>query len=217
MIGKLTHTSMSALSPAYDNKIVRKYSARTIEHKAENKAALAEELGWIFEPRQPILCLPCGLTDELGGELFHQVLPGILELPVNIIVRGRGSKKYGELFTSLTKNMKHRVAIIQDDEIHLRKMLAGSDMAIFFSDKEEEEFENALRYGVVPITPPRDTVENYNPVQEIGNSFVYENPTPWLCFASLVRALETFKFPYDWRTIERHAMESVDRRTVIQV
>jgi len=35
---------MPILTPAYDNKIARKYSARTIEHKTENKTALQEEL-----------------------------------------------------------------------------------------------------------------------------------------------------------------------------
>jgi glycogen synthase len=56
-------------------------------------------------------------------------------------------------------------------------------------------------------------LDNYNPVQESGNSFVFEKPTVWQCFASVARALETFKFPYDWRTIQRHAIESMDRRT----
>lgn len=209
---------MPPISPAYDNKIVRKYSARTIEHKADNKAALQEELGWVVEPKQPVVCLPAGLTDAFGGELLTKVVPGFLELPINLVIRGRGSKKYGEFFTSLTKSLGHRVAIVPDDEIHLRKILAGSDIAVFFSENDEDgELENCLRYGVVPVSPARDILENYNPVQETGNSFVFEKPTAWQCFGSLVRALETFKFPYDWRTIERHAMESADKKSAVVV
>ncbi|MFA5799968.1 MAG: hypothetical protein WC840_03340 [Candidatus Peribacteraceae bacterium] len=205
---------MPPLSPAYDNKIVRKYSDRTIEHKADNKADLQEELHWIAEPKQPIICLPTGITDALGGSLLEEVLPGLLTLPISIVIRGRGSKRFGELFTTLTKEHGHRCAIVPDDELHLRKLLAGSDMAMFFAPQDEgEELENALRYGVVPVSPPRDILENYNPVQESGNAFVFELPTPWQCFGSLVRALETFKFPYDWRTIQRHAMESIDRHS----
>lgn len=204
----------SVLSPAYDNKIVRKYSARTIEHKAENKAALQEELHWIAEPKQAILCLPTGITDALGGALLEQVVPGLLELHINIVIRGRGSKKYGELFTKLSESARHRIAILPDDETAVRKMLAGSDIALFLADHDEEEMlENALRYGTVPVSSPRECLDNYNPVQESGNAFIYEKPTHWQCFASLVRALETFRFPYDWRTIQRHAIESMDRRT----
>ncbi len=205
---------MTILSPAYDNKIVRKYSARTIEHKMENKTALQEELKWIPEPKQPIVCLPTGITDELGGELLEKVLPGLLELPVGIVIRGRGSKKYGELFTKLSKSAGHRIAILPDDEESMRKMLAGSDVALFFSNSDTETTENALRYGAIPVSLPSASLDNYNPVQESGNSFVYEEATMWQCYGSLVRALETFKFPYDWRTIQRHAIESMDRKTV---
>lgn len=205
---------MTILSPAYDNKIVRKYSARTIEHKMENKTALQEELKWIAEPKQPLICLPSGMTDELGGKLLENILPGLMELPVGIVIRGRGSKKYGELFTKLTKEASHRIAILPDDETSIRKMLAGCDIAMFLSEESEPEMvENALRYGAIPVSLPKDVLDNYNPVQESGNAFVYENPTHWQCFASLVRALETFKFPYDWRTIQRHAIESMDRKT----
>ncbi len=205
---------MPILTPAYDNKIARKYSARTAEHKGENKTALQEELRWIAEPKQPVICFPAGITDALGGELMEQTIAGILELPVGIVIRGRGSKKYGEFFTTLTKNASHRIAIIPDDEEHLRSMLAGSDIAIFFSsDTEEEDIANVLRYGVIPVSMPSPLLENYNPVQETGNAFIYEASNPWLCFASLVRALETFKFPYDWRTIQRHAMEGIDQRS----
>lgn len=208
---------MSLLSPAYDNKISRKYSARTIEHKAENKTVLQEELGWIEEPKQPVICLPAGASDALGGALLEAVIPGLLELPVGIVIRGRGSKKYGELFTSLMKAHSHRIAILSDDETSMRKMLAGSDIAMFFSEEDaKEDIENALRYGTIPVSLPRTSLENYNPVQESGNAFTYEEATHWKCFAALVRALETFKFPYDWRTIQRHAMDSMERKTEMQ-
>lgn len=206
--------TMTDLSPAYDNKITRKYSARTVEHKAENKVALQEELGWIPESKQPLVCLPTGITDALGGELLQAVLPGLLQLPISIVILGRGSKKYGELFTKLTKVSGHRIAIVPDDDTNLRKLLAGSDIALFFSENNEDEMvENALKYGTVPVSLPEEALENYNPVQESGNAFVYEEATAWQCFGSLVRALETFKFPFDWRTIQRHAIETMDRKT----
>ncbi len=36
------------------------------------------------------------MTDVLGGELMEKTIEGILELPVGIVIRGRGSKKYGD-------------------------------------------------------------------------------------------------------------------------
>lgn len=204
---------MTQLSPAYDNKIPRKYCARTIEHKLENKKALQEQLGWPVEPKQAIVCISTGMTDALGGELMEKVLDGILELPVALLIRGRGSSKYGEFFTSLAKGQGHRIKIIPDDEMNLRRMLAGSDVAMFFAEQQDpEDIQNALRYGVIPAALQFDGLEDYNPVQESGNAFLYQEATPWQCFASVVRALETFKFPYDWRTIQRNAMEVMEER-----
>lgn len=205
---------MTILSPAYDNKIVRKYSARTIEHKMENKAALQEELRWVPDSKQALVCLSAGMSEELGGELLEKLLPGLMELPINLVIRGRGSKKYGELFTKLCKSAPHRVAILPDNEDNVRKILAGCDISLFLSVSDAESIDNALRYGTVPVCLPCESLENYNPVQESGNAFVYEEATVWQCFASLVRALETFKFPYDWRTVQRHAIESMDKKTV---
>ena len=204
---------MPVSSPASDTQIARKYSVKTLEHKLENKRALQEELGWVAEPKRPILCLPCGMTDSLGGHLFEEVLPGLLELPVNLLIRGRGSKHYGELFTRLTKGQAYRLRILADDDVSYLKMLAGSDVAVFFSDPATlPELEEALLYGVIPVSPDAPILDNYNPVQETGNAFIFDDQTKWQCFASLVRALETYKFPFDWRTIQRHAMESVERK-----
>lgn len=202
---------MTHLSPAYDNKIPRKYCARTIEHKMENKKALQEQLGWLAEPKQAIICISTGMTDALGGELMEHVIDGVLELPVALLIRGRGSSKYGELFTKLAKGNGHRIKIIPDDEMNLRRMLAGSDIAMFFGPEQDpDDLDNALRYGVIPVAMPGNALEDYNPVQESGNAFLYQESSAWQCFAGLVRALETFKFPYDWRTIQRNAMEAME-------
>ncbi len=182
---------------------------KTLEEKIKNKLALQEELGWIPEPKRPVVCIPSGMTEALGGKLFEQMIEGLQELPIELVVLGRGSEKYGKMLTQLAKTDKHRVAIMSDDEDSLRKMLAGSDIALFFAPvSKAAELDLVLRYGVVPVAMPTGHLENYNPVQEAGNSFLYESATMWQCYGALVRALETFKFPYDWRTIQRHAMET---------
>jgi starch synthase len=199
---------MSPLSPAYDNKIARKYSVKTLEHKMENKLALQKELGWPPEKRMPILCIPAGMSDEQGGKLLKEVLPGLLSQGLALLVLGRGSSEYGEIFTRLTQEKGHRVAIIKDTDDGRRKMYAASDMALFLTDPTDTpELEHVLQYGVVPVAPACKELSNYNPVQESGDSFLFDEPTKWHCFAAIVRALETHVFPFDWRTIQRHCME----------
>lgn len=198
---------MTPLSPTTDTHIVRRYGSTSLEGKLMNKTALQEQIGWAPEPKRPLLCLPSGMTEKLGGKLFEELLPGLLSLPLELIVVGKGSANYGALFTKLAKEHKHRIHIVPDKDELLRKMYAASDMALFLSDPAgSQELQWCLAYGVVPITIASDALEDYDPVQESGNSFIFEGKNAWLCFGSLVRAMETYKLPYDWRTIVKHGM-----------
>lgn len=202
-----TH-SMTTFSPTLDSAITRKYGLQSLELKVQNKTALQEELGWPAEPKRPMLCLPAGVSDKLGGTLLKQILPGLLELPVEILVLGKGGASYGTYLTAIAKEHAHRMAIIPNEERAIRMMFAASDMALFLSDPADmPELENCLRYGAVPVSPKTALLSNYDPNQESGEAFLYEKLNVWHCFGAVVRALETFRFPFDWRTIQKHAME----------
>ena len=198
------------MTPATDQKIAQRYTAKTLEKKGKNKQILQEELGWPAESKRPVICLPAGMSEKLGGELLEAVLPGLLQMDVQLLIVGKGSSHYGSLFTKLAQENSHKIAIIPNEEVAIRKMYAAADMALFLEDpKSMEELPLALSYGVVPIAPTTTALEDYNPIQEAGNAFIYQDKNLWHCFAGIVRAIETHKFPFDWRTIQRQCMESV--------
>jgi len=205
-----TSTKGALFTPSYDNKIYRKFSIRTLEGKIENKLRLQEELGWVKEAKIPLLCIAGGMTDEQGGTELEEVIGGIMSLNTLLIVRGIGSEKYGKLFTQLEHEYGHRITILKDEEVMQRKMYAAADMSLFFAPAEEEELKRCLAYGAVPISPEQDLLADYNPVQESGNAFIASPHTPWNWFAALVRGTETYKLPYDWRTIQKHCIETVN-------
>lgn len=198
---------MSTLSPSTDTAIAHKYAADSLEHKAKNKTALQKEFGWAEETKRAMICLPTGMSDKLGGELLKELMAGLLTLPVEIVILGKGSAAYGEYLTDIAKEHAHRVAIVANDEKSIRKMFAAADMALFLSDASDlPELEAALRYGTVPVCPVAKKVHAYDPNQESGEAFLYDKETVWHSFGAIVRALETFRFPYDWRTIQKHCM-----------
>ena len=193
------------------SSLARNYGAQSLEHKVENKVVLQEELGWLPEAKRPVICLPMGMTDELGGALMMELLPGLLSLPVEILIRGKGSSRYGLLFTKLAEEYGHRVAIIADDEQSMSKMLAAADMALFLSEPAQQaELSQCLSYGTVPVSLTDKSLKNYDPNQEKGCAFLFEKATVWLAYAAVIRALETFRFPFDWRTIQRNCMEKTE-------
>jgi starch synthase len=161
-------------SPAYDNKIYQKYSKKTIENKIKNKEEFLGEVGLPFEKKVPLICITYPLTDKNNLAMLSDVMNGVLEQPVQIVLMSIGTQKYQKYFTDLAEENPNKIVIADSSEEEKRKIYAASDMILIptLSDECVEETKNAMNYGVLPITPPQDAVEDYNPNQERGNGFV---------------------------------------------
>lgn len=198
----------SKYNPAYDNKIPQKFSKKTIENKIENKKAFCEEAGFVFDKKIPLVCVTYPLTDDNNLEMLKDVMNGIIEQPVEIVLTSIGTEKYQKYFTELAEENSNKFVITNSSDDEKRKIYAASDIILIPTASGEclEEAENAMAYGVVPIIPQTDFVEDYNPNQERGNAFVYIKDSPWNFFATFIRAMESFRFPYDWKNIQVGAM-----------
>lgn len=196
-------------NPAYDNKIFQKYGSKTIENKTKNKQHYCEEIGLNFDKKVPLICVTFPLTDQNNLQMLQDIMNGILEQAVEIVITSIGTEKYQKYFTELSEENRTKIVIAENNEEEKRKIYAASDMIILPCASEDclAEAENAMRYGVVPISPPLSFTEDYNPNQERGNAFVYLKDSPWNLFANFIRAIESFRFPYDWKNIQSKAME----------
>ena len=197
-------------NPAYDNKIALKYSKKTIENKIKNKQAFCEEAGLNFDKRVPLLCVTYTLTDDNNLGMLQDIMVGVLEQAVEIVLTGIGTEKYQKYFTDLADKYSTKVVIVGNSEDERRKIYAASDVILItaFNDECIDEAQRAMNYGVIPVIPATDFTEDYNPNQERGNAFVYIKDSPWSLFANIIRATESFRFPYDWKNIQIGAMEN---------
>jgi starch synthase len=70
----------------------------------------------------------------------------------------------------------------------------------------------SLRYGTIPVVRATgglaDTIHDWDPARQTGNGFVFEAYDHWDLFASVVRALETYRQPALWRRLQQNAMAS---------
>lgn len=181
-----------------------------LDQKAAAKSALQARLGWEKQARRAIVCIPTGMSDVLGGALLEDVMAGLLTLPLQIVVVGKGSSDYGKYFSKLAADKPHKVGIVANDAATVDDVLTASDMALFCAPADEESVRTCLEHGVVPVSPASSMLGNYDPNQEAGNAFTYDQLTHWHCFAAAVRAMETYRFPYDWKTIQKNAIAMSD-------
>lgn len=90
--------------------------------------------------------------------------------------------------------------------------LLSADIALFATSDlaQSRSIRHALTAGSIPVVyehiAPKNLAEDYDPTTEQGNSFFATTENVWGIFAATVRAVETFRFPYDWQGIVRNAM-----------
>ncbi|MDP2642783.1 MAG: hypothetical protein Q8P62_02995 [Candidatus Peregrinibacteria bacterium] len=162
-----------------------------IKDKSEAKNKLSSMLK--FHIKKPLIAL---FVDKELSEMEERnltiILDGIKDLEATVIAIADTNS---EIFADV-KTMEY-------NRMNRHYLLEAADIALVFSFTDVEEI---LANGIIPVSYERPEVKNYDPNHESGNAFIYKTASPWSVFAALVRAVETFKFPYDWKHIIRQGL-----------
>ncbi len=201
--GTTDSSTLRGASPDTDHFIAHRYSLKNPKDRALNRTALSKELGWTADSHMRIL-IPLALTDDAGRALVEKLLPAFAEHDVQVLVLGQGAEQMPK-----TKHVTFKTG----SEGLFHQALAGVDAVILPGSPSPSLLPQALvwRYGAVPIVALESSVygaaDNYDPVMESGTSFLFTSGSVWSMHAAVVRALETYRLPYDWRGIQRNGME----------
>jgi hypothetical protein len=91
-------------------------------------------------------------------------------------------------------------------------LLNNVDLTVILNPKiSTQELNIISQKGIVPLIHNNLAslgFKAFKPVEEDGNSFLFDNWNNWEVFAALVRCLENYQFPYDWGNIV-HAVKNV--------
>lgn len=165
-----------------------------LKRKKEVKKSFAEKLS--FSHKKPLLGVI--LDHELNSDdemKLRNILEGTAAINVQVLILAD---------TNLDIISFPHTVIIPYSAASRKHLLEACDMALSFEFSDVEEM---LLNGTIPISSMRPELIDYNPNTEMGNGFIYRNGSHWSIFATLIRALETFKFPYDWNNIVRQGLE----------
>jgi len=175
-----------------------------VKTKKKAKKGLCEKLS--FNCGMPLVGLV--IDNELDNSqknIIEKFLEGTAALDIEIVVVAD---------TNLDSFSFPHVHFVPYSEKNRKEIIGASDImiALPFNDVEEMLFN-----GAVPVCNENPIVSDYNPNSEAGNAFIYgdignsQNTAHYKIFASLVRALETFRFPYDWKNIILSGLESTKK------
>lgn len=182
--------------------------SKTLNSKKNAKDYLRNEYGLGINKKRLLLTI---IIDESCDKDIVAFLQNFLEgskaVSVSVIILCPNNlKKSLEGFKS-----PRGVFVMQNNSpTVMEKVLEASDVSFVFplSSTKKDHLTLMWHLGVVPIAPEK-TAQDYDPNKETGNSFVSRNNDVWSIFAALVRAAETFRFPYDWKHIIRQALKGI--------
>ncbi len=216
MYGIINGIDDTIWNPEVDAKIQHKYSIKNIEHKEENKKALANNYGFDYDEKIPVVGMISRLFEDKGLDLLEKAFPQLMKLNMRLILLGTGDKKYHKFFTSAASKYSDKFScFIGFDEELAHLIEAGSDIFLMPSKYEPCGLNQmySLVYGTVPVAHKTgglaDTVQPFNSKNNSGNGFVFEKYTSLSMITELKKAIKIFTNDKEtWQTIMKNGMKS---------
>ena len=213
--GVLNGIDVKRYDPATDPIIAVNYSAGDMAGKQADKAELQKLMGLRQEPYVPVVGMVSRLVSHKGLDLVCEVLHDMMELPMQLVILGKGDRKYEEFFQWAANQYPGRMAVRLDYNEELSMAIyAGADLFLMPSKSEPCGLSQmiAMRYGTVPIVREtgglKDTVQPYEAWRDAGNGFTFANYAGSDMLYVIREAVYLYKdYPDAFARLRRRAME----------
>ena len=213
--GVLNGIDMDRYDPAKDPSIAVNFSLENMAGKDADKAYLQRLVGLREEAHVPVVAIVSRLVSHKGLDLICEVLHDMMKLPMQLVVLGKGDKKYEEFFHWAAQQYPGRMAVRLDYNEELSMAIyAGADLFLMPSKSEPCGLSQmiAMRYGTVPIVREtgglKDTVRPYESWRDAGNGFTFANYASNDMLHVIREAVYLYKdYPDAFGRLRRRAME----------
>jgi starch synthase len=185
LFGVLNGIDAEEWNPETDPLIAASYSASSLSGKAECKRALQAESGLPVRTEVPVFGLVGRLTRQKGVDVVAQILTGLLDLDVQLVLLGSGERDAEAYFAHMAARRPDRfAAFFGFDNQRAHRIEAGADFFLMPSRYEPCGLNQlySLRYGTLPVVRATgglvDTVIPYDETSGKGTGFVFHDLTP---------------------------------------
>lgn len=216
LYGIINGIDYSVHNPKFDKNIYFNYDWRSLGKKVKNKIALQKELGLEENQNIPLIGMAHRLSEQKGFDLIIKILPVLLRMNCQIVMVGSGRREYEKYFEKEAGRHPKKLAYIKPfKEEWESKIDAASDLFLLPSRFEPCGISQlkSLRYGSIPIVRKvgglAETIEDWDPIKEKGNGFVFLNWDEKDLLVAISRALESFRYKEKWQRLVQKAMKQV--------
>ena len=199
LYGILNGINVDHYDPSKDPLLIANFDTNDLVGKALCKHEIQRIFGLDEEIEWPLLASVARLVEQKGIELVKQVLPGLMDLGVQLIVFGQGEQQYIDYFNWAKQNWPGQVGFSSDYTEEMASLIfAGADMYLMPSRFEPCGLSQmmAMRYGTVPIVHEtgglKDSVRGYKEFDGIGDGFSFMDYSAKGLYLAVEQAVKLF-------------------------
>jgi hypothetical protein len=138
-----------------------------------------------------------------NSDLFLKTLEAMNEWNFHIMALAEGDIEVQKKCFDFVKQYKN-FEFLENTTQNKERILEKSDVLFFPGNPNKKCLQQVLQKGVVPVLPEGNQLKNFNPQNESGESFTFQESNFWSMISALSRAFENHKFPYDWKNIQQN-------------
>ena len=212
--GVLNGLDTAYWNPYRDPHLARRYSAKTLAHRAACREDLQRTAGLEADARAPLLGMVSRLDPQKGFDILLDILDDFIGEGCQAVFLGQGSPVFQAALRTLHRKYPGRVSVSNEfNEPLAHKIYGGADIFLMPSRFEPCGLGQmiALRYGAVPVVTPtgglKDTVVPVSADGGDGVGFVADRVDTWAYRSALQRAVRLFREqPETWRALVQRGM-----------
>lgn len=193
-----------------NDNIERLYSQKNLKWKFNEKERI-QKLYWLNVDKNVFIVwniIP--LTSKNYSEHLLKTIEWLLEIWSQFIMIASAEEKFQKPIEELLNKYKWNIALLDDNDQSIRDIFSISDLCVFLSHTDDD-IRSSMSYACVPIVfndSKKSIISDFNPLLEKWNWFTINKSTMWSIFEWIIRAKESYKFPYDWENIKKRCLES---------
>jgi starch synthase len=207
LFGILNGIDTEVFDPEKDPYLKRNYSAKNFERKIENKLELQKILKLKVDQKIPLFSFIGRLDFQKGIPLLINVLPFFKKLNSQVVILGKGEKKFEEILKEISKKYPNVSIQIKFDLVLAQKIYGGADFILMPSLFEPCGLVQmiAQKYGTIPIA--RKTGGLSDTIEDGKTGFLFEKYNTFEFLKAIKRGIFAFKDKSIWKKMVKRAME----------
>jgi starch synthase len=214
LYGVINGLDYAQWDPAKDNLLYKPFSPGDWDDKYFNKTALQQECGLKVDANIPILGFVGRLAEQKGLDIFAAAIDEITRLNLQLVFLGTGDAKYHSLLQDVAKKLPRTLSLsLKFDNSLAHKIYAASDIFLMPSRYEPCGLGQmiSLKYAAIPLVFKTgglaDTIEDFDPLNDTGNGFVFDCYSKFDLVKTIKSALSFYNNKNVWNKLLARAVK----------